>query len=417
MEALLEEFETLTDAIPARILVADDQPDILEALRLLLKQEGYQIQAVTSPEAILHTLEAGEFDLLMMDLNYSRDTTSGREGIDTVSRVRALDRWLPIIAMTAWGNIELAVEAMQQGVGDFILKPWDDARLVHVVRSQIAHGRAQRRAEALNLEHGISSREILEARDVQRGFLPKEIPQFPGFEISGACRPARIIGGDYFDVFQVNRGQAALCIGDVSGKGVAGALLMSNLQAAVKATAEETKWPQNLCAKVNQLIRANVAADKFITFFYGLLDISGRSLTYTNAGHNAPILVHPDSSVARLEQGGPVLGVFPEGKYSQGSVNLGPGDRLVLFTDGLIEATNNADEEFGEDRLINTLIEHRTLPARALQERILKAASRFCKGHFEDDATVVVVAVEESGVGCQVSGSGFQVLGVRFQVS
>lgn len=394
MEALLENFTMLTDAMSARILVADDQTDILEALRLLLKQEGYEVQAVTSPEAILKAVQTQEFDLLVMDLNYSRDTTSGREGIDTVSRVRALDPTLPIVAMTAWGNIELAVEAMHQGVGDFILKPWDDARLVDIVCSQIQQGRARRQMEALNLEQGISSREILEARDVQRGFLPKEIPQFPGFEISGAWRPARVIGGDYFDVFRLHLDQAALCIGDVAGKGVAGALLMSNLQAAVKATAEEASCPQKLCARVNQLVRPNLAADKFITFFYGLLDVSRCRLVYTNAGHNAPILVHPDSSVLRLEQGGPVLGVFPEGQYNQGDVSLAPGDRLVLFTDGLIEATNSAGEEFGEQRLIDTLIQHRALDTQSLQELVLKAASRFCNGHFQDDATLVIVAAE-----------------------
>jgi phosphoserine phosphatase RsbU/P len=393
MEALLEDAETPTDAIPARILVADDQPDILEALRLLLKQEGYEVQTAGSPEAILRAIEAREFDLLVMDLNYSRDTTSGREGIDTVLRVRKLDHALPIVAMTAWGNIELAVEAMHKGVGDFILKPWDDGRLVSIVRSQIAQGRAQRQAEALNREQGVSNREILEARDVQQGFLPKEIPQFSGFEISGACKPARVIGGDYFDVFQLDRDRAALCIGDVSGKGLAGALLMSNLQAAVRVIAREAKSPQDLCLRVNQLIRANVSSDKFITFFYGLLDISRRSLAYTNAGHHAPILVHPDSSVDRLEAGGPVLGVFPEPKYIQESVTLAPGDRLVLFTDGLIEATGPADEEFGEDRLRDTLLECRTLASRPLQENVLNAASRFCKGQFHDDATLVVVVV------------------------
>lgn len=394
MEALLEDFTMLTDAMAARILVADDQTDILEALRLLLKQEGYEVQAVTSPEAILKAVQTREFDLLVMDLNYSRDTTSGREGIDAVTRVRALDPALPIVAMTAWGNIELAVEAMHHGVGDFILKPWDDARLVDIVCSQIQQGRTRRQMEALNLEQGISSREILEARDVQRGFLPKEIPQFPGFEISGAWRPARVIGGDYFDVFRLHLDQAALCIGDVAGKGVAGALLMSNLQAAVKATAEEAPGPQKLCARVNQLIRPNLAADKFITFFYGLLDVSHCSLVYTNAGHNAPILLHPDSSVLRLEQGGPVLGVLPEGQYDQGNVSLAPGDRLVLFTDGLIEAANSADEEFGEERLIDILIRNRALDAQSLQELVLKAASRFCNGRFQDDATLVIVAVE-----------------------
>jgi phosphoserine phosphatase RsbU/P len=394
MEGLMESSRTHTAAIPGRILIADDQTDILEALRLLLKQEGYEIHAVTSREAILRALHAREFDLLMTDLNYSRDTTSGREGIDVVSRVREMDPRLPIIAMTAWGTIDLAVEAMHKGAGEFILKPWDDARLVEMVRSQIEQGRARREADGLDGGKVISSREMLEARDVQRGLLPNGIPQFPGFEISSAWRPARVVGGDYFDVFQLNRYQAALCIGDVSGKGLAGALLMSNLQAAVRATARVAPDPRSLCERLNELIRANIAADKFITFFYGLLDVSRRTLTYANAGHNAPVLVRADSSVLRLDQGGPVLGVFPEPRYARGNVHLAPGDRLVLFTDGLVEATNSFNDEFGEERLIKMLVERRSLAARPLLERAMKAASQFCNGHFEDDATLVVTAVE-----------------------
>jgi phosphoserine phosphatase RsbU/P len=385
---------TLTDLTPAQILVADDQPDILEAIRLLFKQEGNEVLTVTSPEAIFKAIETREFDLLVMDLNYSRDTTSGSEGINAVSRIRALDHALPIIAMTAWGNIELAVKALHEGVGDFILKPWDDAKFVEIARSQIQQGRAQRRAEAVGADSGLSTHEILEARDVQRGFLPKGIPRFPGFAISGAWRPARIIGGDYFDVFSVRRDEAALCIGDVAGKGLAGALLMSNLQAAVKAMAAEARHPQNLCARLNQLIRANVSPHKFITFFCGLLNAQRQSLTYTNAGHNPPILLRSDGSIVRLEVGGPVLGVFPGEPYGQTNVSLVPGNRLVLFTDGLIEATNDADEEFGEARLIDVLLDYRTLTAEALQERVLNAASQFCKGDFDDDATLVIVAAE-----------------------
>jgi phosphoserine phosphatase RsbU/P len=192
----------------------------------------------------------------------------------------------------------------------------------------------------------------------------------------------------------VHRDQAVLCIGDVAGKGLAGALLMSNLQAAVKAMAAEARYPQSLCARLNQLIRANVSPHKFITFFYGLLNTERHSLTYTNAGHNAPILLRSDGSIDRLDVGGPVLGVFPNEPYAQTNVSLAPGDRLVLFTDGLIEATNEADEEFGEARLINTLVQHRTLTAEALQERVLNAASQFCNSDFEDDATLVIVAAQ-----------------------
>src|SRR5207245_7849520 len=118
-------FRGMTSA--PRTLIADDQPDVLEALRLLLKSEGYQIEAVNSPSAVLDRLKSGTFDLLLMDLNYTRDTTSGQEGLDLLARIQAIDNTLPVIAMTAWGSIDLAVEAMRRGVRDFVLKPWENA--------------------------------------------------------------------------------------------------------------------------------------------------------------------------------------------------------------------------------------------------------------------------------------------------
>src|SRR5213593_3885616 len=126
-----------------RTLIADDQPDVLEALRLLLKTEGYQIEAVNSPSAVLDRLKSGTFDVLLMDLNYTRDTTSGQEGLDLLSRIQDIDDTLPVVAMTAWGSIDLAVEAMRRGVRDFVLKPWENARLLQTLRSQIAKGQTK----------------------------------------------------------------------------------------------------------------------------------------------------------------------------------------------------------------------------------------------------------------------------------
>src|SRR5208282_414930 len=127
-----------------RTLIADDQPDVLEALRLLLKNEGYQIEAVNSPAAVLDKLKSGQFDLLLMDLNYTRDTTSGQEGLDLLARIQDIDRTLPVVAMTAWGSVELAVEAMQHGVRDFVLKPWENSRLLRTLRDQIQKGQSER---------------------------------------------------------------------------------------------------------------------------------------------------------------------------------------------------------------------------------------------------------------------------------
>src|SRR5207302_895269 len=169
METLLEDPMTVEHSAPPRALIADDQPAVLEALRLLLKQHGYEVETAGSPAALIRSLESRVFDLLLMDLNYTRDTTSGQEGLDLLSRIRALDHTLPVVAMTAWGGVELAVEAMHRGVGDFVLKPWDNDRLLAILRAQIEQGRTRRRTRQLESEE---KSELLEAREIQRGLLP-----------------------------------------------------------------------------------------------------------------------------------------------------------------------------------------------------------------------------------------------------
>jgi serine phosphatase RsbU (regulator of sigma subunit)/FixJ family two-component response regulator len=525
-----------------RLLIADDQPDVLEALRLLLKGEGYRVTTVASPTAVLQALQAQEFDLLLMDLNYTRDTTSGREGLDLLARIQAIDSTLPVVVMTAWASVELALESMHQGVGDFVQKPWENARLLDILRTQIERGKARRQARRLEeqkrrLEHHVAaatdltlllkrfaehlqhelksqavaiftrapghrafwpaatmglseadnsglkfelddrflgifrgpievggtdlpqgetsklrkvgsrliapirveneliaflslgskatgeeySAEDLEfltvaanqiagriknlqwrgqnqefeaARDVQQGLLPKQLPQIPGYDLSGMWQPARLVGGDYFDVFALSETHAVLCIADVVGKGMPAALLMSNVQAATRAIASRTSQPKELCAQVNQIVCNNTTADRFITFFYGLLDAAGRRLAYTNAGHNPPLLLRRDGSLVHLQNGGTALGIVPDWKYKQGEVGLTAGDRLVLFTDGVTEARNSEGEEFGETRLVELLTRHRHFDAAQLQKKIFDAIGDFSGRDFQDDATLIVMAVE-----------------------
>jgi phosphoserine phosphatase RsbU/P len=377
-----------------RILIADDQADVLEALAMLLKQHGYDVTKANSPAAILRTLKPGNFDLLLMDLNYARDTTSGREGLHLVSQIHAVDENLPVVVMTAWGTVELAVEAMHKGVGDFVLKPWDNGRLLEILHSQIEEGVSRRKAARFGADPNILRDEMLEARKIQESFLPTTIPAIAGYEISGAWQPARMVGGDYFDVFKLSPEAFGLCIADVAGKGMPAALLMSNLQASLRGAASESPGPQELCSKINRTICGHLAPEKFITLFYALLDVPRRELTYTNAGHNPPMVVRHDGSRTRLQEGGPALGVIPSASYGQGRVQLEPGDRCVFFTDGVTEALASNEEEFGEARLFGLVEANRTLGAEALQKKILETVSDFCRGDFQDDATLIVVAVE-----------------------
>ena len=143
----------------ARLLIADDQRDVLEALRLLLKGEGYQIDTVESPAAVLAALEQRDYDVVLIDLNYARDTTSGQEGLDLLSRIHSADEMLPVVVMTAWGSINVAVEAMRRGARDFVEKPWENERLKSIIRTQTELGRALRRATRLEAQTRVNQAE------------------------------------------------------------------------------------------------------------------------------------------------------------------------------------------------------------------------------------------------------------------
>jgi phosphoserine phosphatase RsbU/P len=375
-------------AVQPRVLIADDQSDLLDALRLLMKGEGIHMEAATSPEGVLSAVATRSFDLLLMDLNYTGDTTSGREGIDLLTRVQALDSTLPVIVMTGWGSVDLAVEAMRRGVRDFVQKPWDNTQLVSTVRTEIEEGRMRRHRLEMEL------REMEEARRIQRKLLPATVPQIDGLEISCSWQPASGVGGDCYDAIAFGSTRVALSIADVVGKGIPAALLMSNLQAAVRAFASDVARPADLCHQVNRILCGNIAEGRFISFFYCVADTEDGSVSFANAGHYPPILVRANGGVERLTEGGAVLGVFTDGVYEQGRTTLRTGDRLILFTDGITEARSEQDEEFGEDRLAALGVQHRACSAPALQARLAEAVAAFTNGRFQDDATLIVVAAD-----------------------
>jgi sigma-B regulation protein RsbU (phosphoserine phosphatase) len=375
-----------TDPEPARVLVADDQPDVLEALRWLLTAEGYQAQFVGSTDAILERVRAEPFDLLLMDLNYSRDTTSGREGLDLIPRVRAHDPALPIVVMTGWGSIDTAVEAMRRGAKSFVQKPWEDVTLLEIVAREIAEARAARRRDQRQ------QREIEDARLIQRGLLPTAVPQVAGIEVGVAWQPANGVGGDCFDTLAFGNA-LGVSIADIAGKGLPAALLMSNLQAAVRAFAQDSATPSSICGSVNRLLCRNMASGRFATFCYARVEAAGGRVVYSNAGHNPPMLIRADGTVATLTQGGMVLGIFTDSVYEQAELPLTHGDRLLFYTDGITEARNQDGDEYGEERLTVATQEMRTLPPEAMKDAIMADVNTFTGSRFDDDATLIVVGI------------------------
>jgi sigma-B regulation protein RsbU (phosphoserine phosphatase) len=265
----------------------------------------------------------------------------------------------------------------------------ENSRLMTAVAEEMA------KRERLN-------REIEIAREVQERLFPQRLPVIAGIDYSGACRPALGVGGDYYDFLQLANNDLGIAIGDVSGKGIAAALLMASLQASLRGQAMMGGGDlARLMCNVNQLVYDATPANRYATFFYGQYHQESRVFTYVNAGHNPPMILRRTSDgvvhVIRLETGGSVVGLFPNTPYQQGSLVLEPGDLFVGFTDGISEAMNKEEEEWGEERLIPAVAANAGRSAAEMIPSLMAEADLFVSGAPQhDDMTLVVLKMSGS---------------------
>lgn len=256
----------------------------------------------------------------------------------------------------------------------------ENARLAAEVATETA------RRERMN-------RELEIAREVQERLFPQNLPPVDGLDYAGRCRPARGVGGDYYDFLPLVDGRLGLAIGDVSGKGVSAALLMASLQASLRGqTAFGPPALAEIMSRVNRLICETSGANRYATFFYASYDPASQRLDYVNAGHNAPMLLRSDRTVERLDRGGPVVGLFEESAYESASIELRAGDLLVAYTDGLSEAMNPQGDEWGEERMIEAAWQLSDQPAREIVDALMSAAKAFAAGAPQHDDVTVVAA-------------------------
>jgi phosphoserine phosphatase RsbU/P len=276
-----------------------------------------------------------------------------------------------------------------------------DIRLLDSVAAQtglaLENGRLMAAVAAEVAARAKQTRDIEIARDVQQRLFPQEYPPISGLDYAGACRAVLGVGGDYYDFILLSKTQLGIAIGDVSGKGVPASLLMATLRAYLRGAqtihhqADLTELMRNL----NKLVYDSSDANRYATFFYGELDTTSRALTYVNAGHNPPMVFRrADGSqeVLRLDTGGPVIGLMENCVYRQGCVTLTAGDVLVAYTDGISEAMNAADEEWGEERLMDAVRPNCAVTARTIIDRLMTSADTFVAGAPQhDDMTLLVV--------------------------
>ncbi len=235
--------------------------------------------------------------------------------------------------------------------------------------------------------------ELKIAHEIQRGLLPKSLPEIENYQIAAKTIASKQVGGDYFDMVQLDDHRYLLVIADVAGKGTPAALLMSNLQATIRALAPLDITIADATARVNDLIYDNTSADKFITFFWAILDTKENTLKYVNAGHNPPYYLKADSTVHRLDKGGMILGVLKSVvTYEHEVISLQPGDIVVMFTDGISEAMNSQNEEFGEEELEKILRTHAPEPAKSILDRVIQSVQEYADPtNQSDDITALVL--------------------------
>lgn len=268
----------------------------------------------------------------------------------------------------------------------------EDQRLLAIIAAQSAQ--IIETARLYEEEKALSSvrEELRLALDIQLGLLPDMCPEIEGYQIAGASEPAQMVGGDYFDFINIDENRLAITLGDVSGKGLPAALLMSNLQATIRGMSLLDTSPKECLGRSNRLMYQSTDPHKFATLFYGILDTKNHRLSYSSAGHDLPFFLSGDRDTVRLKAGGLLLSCLEDSEYEEDSMGLEPEDLLVIYSDGITEARSEDEEEFGEERLSALLRQNRGLSPSDLIKRITETVREFAGSRPQmDDMTLVIV--------------------------
>jgi phosphoserine phosphatase RsbU/P len=280
-------------------------------------------------------------------------------------------------------------ESRDGGVLDFTPT---DARLLSLFANQAAAAIETARLHKEAIEKERIERELELAAAIQREILPRSLPEIAGVELAAANLPTRQVGGDYYDFFPLSNGRLGFLVADVSGKGVPAALLVSTVHAAVHLSIDEAKTIVELVERIDRHLRRYAATRKFLTLFFGIIEPESGALRYVSAGHNPALLVSASGTLERLDSTGVPVGMLPHASWREETRTMQPGDLLAVYTDGLTEAVDGSDEEFGLERLERGIAEGRALPVKQLCDEVLLKVADFARGMPQyDDQTLLLL--------------------------
>ena len=382
-----------------RILVVDDEPSMREMLGIVLRRDGYEVCVAENGRQALERIAAEELDLVMLDIMMPE-----LDGYQVLEKLRAdgtLER-LPVIMISAVTEIESVVRCIEMGATDYLPKPFNTVLLKARVGATLEKKRLRdkERLWAKSME-----RELEIGRQIQRSFLPDELPQPAGWEIAARFEPARQVAGDFYDAFPLAESvRVGLVLADVCDKGVGAALFMALFRSLVRAFSERAygtppsgadddaaRILSTVLSTNDYIAKTHGRSNMFATLFLGVLDPADGTLTWVNAGHEAPVVFGAGGVSARLTPTGPALGMMPDMKFEARRTTLAPGETLFAFTDGVSEARDGAGRLFTEERLLALLAEGQP-SAAALLERVGTAVSGYAAGAERSDDITMLAA-------------------------
>jgi len=374
----------------AKILVVDDEIDlqhlIRQRFRRQIRDNSMQfLFAHNGQEALDQIAAEHDVDLVLSDINMPV-----MDGLTLLAKLREAEEITKAVIISAYGDMQNIRTAMNRGAADFLIKPIDFADMEATIDKMLGEVRKARLAQVQEQRLKGLERELELAARIQQSSLPQPGPEIlrdSRFRLHAAMRPAREVGGDLYDYFLLDKDHLAVVIGDVSGKGIAAALFMMMSRTLLRVTAQQGLEPAECLRVVNQTLAGNNAAHMFVTLFYGVIDLTTGKMEFSCAGHNPPFIASTDGNIRMMDvsQGGLVLGLFGSAAYNTESVQLAPGDMLLLYTDGVNEAFNEPLDQLGEERMEAQLATTLNAPLDELVAGMLNLVDTYADGFPQSD--------------------------------